>query len=256
MMNAVLTLIQPLGLAWILLGSWLVWAAWRRRWRLLILPGLAWGILTLMTCTPAASLLLADLEGQVPGVTMEVLPQVDAIVCLGGGAEPSQTELSGLHLKTGADRLSTALVLLKKQKAPLLVLGGGGYEEAGVMHSEADGVLRILMELGLGQGQVLSLGVCKHTRDEALKVGELVQQRGWKKILLVTSAYHMPRSLGTFSQVGAEVVAVPCNYLSSINRVGDLHWLHWPHSGGFQAFGTWFHEWLGSKVYRWRGWMP
>jgi uncharacterized SAM-binding protein YcdF (DUF218 family) len=253
--NAFLTLIQPLGLSWLLLGSWVVWGLWRRRWRLVAVPGLAWLVLSLITCTPVASVLLARLEGKVPPVEIAALPVVDAIVCLGGGAEPSLVEPSGLHLKTGADRLSTALVLLAQGKAPVLVLGGGGYEQGGVMHSEADDVLRALATLGVDTSSLMSLGLCAHTRDEAIKVAELAKQRGWKKVLLVTSAYHLPRSIGAFEKEGVELVAVPCNYLSSVNRIGDLHWLHLPHSGGFLIFGTWFHEWLGTWVYRWRGWL-
>ncbi len=86
-------------------------------------------------------------------------------------------------------------------------------------------------------------------------MGELAKQKGWKKILLVTSAYHLPRSIGTFEKQGLELVPVPCNYLSSVNRIGDLHWLHLPHSGGFLIFATWFHELLGTWMYRWRGWL-
>ena len=165
--SVLLTLIQPLGLVWLLLGSWVMWGVWRRRWRLVAVPGLAWGLLSLITCTPVASVLLARLEGEVPPVAIAALPVVDAIVCLGGGAEPSLMEPSGLHLKTGADRLSTALALMAQGKAPILVLGGGGYEQDGVMHSEADDVLRILTNLGLDRSPFLSLGVCHHTHDEA-----------------------------------------------------------------------------------------
>lgn len=254
-MKTLLHLIQPLGLIWLLLGIWLLLRLKRRQWRDLMLPGTSWLILTVLTCTPAASLLMANLEGKSPPVTLEALPEADAIVCLGGGAEPSQVELSGLHLKSAADRLGTALVLLNRNKASILVLAGGGYEEAGVMHSESDRVLNALKKAGLNTDRMRSLGVCSDTRDEALKMAALMKEKGWTRVLLVTSAYHMPRSVGTFEKAGVAVLAVPCNYVSSVNRIGDLHWLHLPHSDAFSVFGGWFHELIGTWVYRWRGWL-
>ena len=254
-MKTLLQLIQPLGLIWLLLGIWLLLKVKRRQWRDLLLPGAAWLLLTVLTCTPAASLLMAHLEGKHPPVPLAEVPVADAIVCLGGGAEPSQVEPSGLHLKSAADRLGAALFLLAQKKAPVLVLGGGGYEEAGVMHSESDRVLDALQKAGMPTDRMMSLGVCADTRDEALKTADLMKEKGWTRVLLVTSAYHMPRSVGTFEKVGVAVVAVPSNYVSSVNRIGDLRWLHLPHSDAFSVFGGWFHELIGTWVYRWRGWL-
>jgi uncharacterized SAM-binding protein YcdF (DUF218 family) len=254
-MKTLVTLIQPLSVIWLLLGSWVIWRVWRKTWRELALPGLAWLLLTVMSCTPMASLLMAALEKKYPPVDMAALPVADAIVCLGGGAEPSLVEPTGLHLKSGADRLSTALFLLAQAKAPILVLGGGGYEEAGVMHSEADQVVEGLKKAGINTAAMRSLGVCADTHDEAHKMAEWMKEKDWKRVLLVTSAYHMPRSVGTFEKAGVSVLAVPCNYVSSVHRVGDLQWLHLPHSDAFSVFGGWFHELIGTWVYRWRGWM-
>jgi uncharacterized SAM-binding protein YcdF (DUF218 family) len=198
---------------------------------------------------------MAELEGRSAAVKMREVEPADAIVCLGGGAEPSLMEPTGLHLKSGADRLSTAVALLMQKKAPVLVLGGGGYEEAGVMHSEADQMKEGLKQLGVGTDAMVSLGVCSDTHDEAVKMAALMKERGWAKILLVTSAYHMPRAAGTFEKAGISVMAVPCNYVSSLNRVGDLDWVHLPHSDAFAVFGAWFHEVIGTWVYRWRVWL-
>jgi uncharacterized SAM-binding protein YcdF (DUF218 family) len=88
-----------------------------------------------------------------------------------------------------------------------------------------------------------------------VKTAKLMRERGWGKVLLVTSAYHMPRAAGTFRSAGVEVIEVPCNYVSSVNRVGDLNWFHLPHSEAFLVFGSWFHEIVGTWVYRWRGWL-
>ncbi len=254
-LKTALHLAQPLCLIWLLLGIWLLRMLIQRRREGLWLPGLSWLILTGMTCTPLASVLLAGLENQIPQVALAQLPHADAILCLGGGIEPSLSEPVGFRLKSGADRVSTALTLAAAGKAPLLILGGGGYPHQGRLFSEADAVCDYLREHATVKTDLHSLGVCSDTHDEAVKTAALMQQRGLKNLLLVTSASHMPRTLAVFRKVGVSVIPVPCNYLSSRTHLGDQHWLHLPHSQGFETFRTWAHEIVGSWVYHWRGWI-
>ena len=254
-MRSLIVFLQPLCCIWLLLGGWVAFSCWRRRWRIVAIPASAWFSLTALTCTPLASLLISSLENTHARVAINDLPAADVIVCLGGGAEPSGAEPSGFHLKSSGDRLTTGMVLLAAQKAPLLVLGGGGYADKDEMLSEADRVAHKTRSLTGTSHSIVSLGICADTRDEALKVAALTQEKGWKRILLVTSAYHMPRAAGTFQKMGLPLVAVPCNYLSSVNRVGTLRWLHLPHAEGLSIFDTWLHEMLGTWFYRSKGWM-
>ncbi|HRJ10016.1 MAG TPA: YdcF family protein [Prosthecobacter sp.] len=249
-----LDLMQPLGLCWLLLTAWVA-LAWCKRRPGKALPTLAWLVLSLATCTPLPSWLMAGLESRHAPVTIGALPQADMIVCLGGGAEPSFIEPTGIHLKGAADRLSTALALALRKKAAALVLGGGGYSQDGEDHSEADAFVQHLSRLGEMPVEVVSLGLCSDTHDEAVKCAALARERGWRSVLLVTSASHMARSFATFEKAGLEVIAVPCAYESSFHRVGDMRWLHLPHAGSFSIFASWFHEVIGMAAYRWRGWM-
>lgn len=247
-------LAHPVGIVWLLLTFWLVISIFGRR-RFALLPALAWIVLTLTTCTPLASWVLADLESQYPPIKIESLPQADAILCLGGGAEPSFTEATGVHLKTGSDRILTALLLAARKKAGTLVLGGGGYVQGKERISEADALAAHLKGHPAAPLPIVSLGLCWHTHDEALKYAELAKERGWKSVLLVTSASHMPRAVGIFNKLGIKVAPVPCNYQSSFNRVGEVEWLHLPHDHNFSVFSVWFHELIGTWVYRYRGWL-
>ena len=246
---------QPICFIWFLLGMWLLAMLWKRRSQQLWLPAAAWLLLTLFTCTPIASLLLAHLEDQTPKVALAQLPNADAILCLGGGVEPSLSEPTGFHLKDEADRLSTALTLAAFGKAPLLILGGGGYPHQGRMFSEADAVRDYLQDHALLKVHTHSLGACSDTHQEALKVAALMKKRGFKRLLLVTSASHMPRTLAAFRKINVDPIPVPCNYLSSLNRLGDLDWLHLPSHHGFEIFSLWMHELIGHYVYLWRGWI-
>ena len=254
-LKTVLQFTQPLCLIWLLLGIWLLRQLWNRRFGSLWMPASSWVLLTIISCTPIASILLAGLEDQVPKVQLDQLPAADAILCLGGGVEPSLSEPTGFHLKAAADRLSTALTLVAGEKAPLLILGGGGYPHDGRTFSEADAVRDYIADHISLKIQLHSLGVCSDTHDEALKVAVLMKQRGLKRLLLVTSASHMPRAAAIFRKTDVQVIPVPCNYLSSLNHLGDLHWLHWPSHHGFEIFACWMHEKIGHYVYLWRGWV-
>jgi len=254
-LKTLLQLIQPLSIIWLVLGLWLFRRVIKRHRLGLLAPGVAWLLLTVITCTPLSSYLLAGLENQLPQVKLAELPQADAILCLGGGVEPGLAEPMGIQLKSAADRLATALTLCAVGKAPLLILGGGGFPHEGHLYSEADAVGDFLRAHVSLKTDIYSLGVCRDTHDEAVKVAAMMQQRGLKQLLLVTSASHMPRSLATFRKVGISVIPVPCNYTSSLNRLGDRHWLHLPQVQGFEAFNGWLHEIVGDWVYRWRGWI-
>jgi uncharacterized SAM-binding protein YcdF (DUF218 family) len=254
-LKTLLHFLQPLPLIWLVLGLWLLRLAWGRRLKGLLVPGLAWGFLTLVACTSLPSYLLARLENQWPRVKLAELPQVDAILCLGGGVEPGLAEPLGIQLMAAADRLSTALTLASEDKAPLLILGGGGYPHDGRLHSEADAVREYIRSHLPLKTDILSLGICSDTHDEAVKVAALAQRRGIRRLLLVTSASHMPRSMALFGKAGVQIIPVPCNYKSHMNRVGDRRWLHLPHLDELEIFNGWLHETVGHWVYRWRGWL-
>lgn len=254
-LKTLLHLVHPLCVIWLVLGLWLLRMLYNRRTLGLWYPGAAWLILTLLTCTPFASWLIAGLENQVTSVKVAELPQAEAIVCLGGGFVPSLVEPAGFQLQSGADRLTTALTLAVEGKAPLLILGGGGYPHEGHVFSEADTVSSYIRSHFSLKTELLSMGVCKDTHDEAVKVAALTKQRGLNRLLLVTSANHMPRTMAAFRKVGINVIPVPCNYISSLNHLGEQRWLHLPSPRGLDVFGAWLHEIVGSWVYYFRGWV-
>lgn len=251
--------LTPLGLAWLLLGGWVAWGLWHRRrgGRVpgLLVPGLAWLVLSLGTCTPLASWLLAGLEGRFPRVLPAQAPRVDAVVCLGGGAEPSLMEPTGAGFNSAADRVTTALALLGAGRAPVLVVSGGDYRDKTRRYSEADAVAAWIQAAVKPGQEVISLGICADTHDEAVRVAALARERGWRSFLLVTSAAHLPRAHATFARAGLETTGVPCDYVSSYHRIGSVRWLHLPGHGGIHGFDVWLHEAIGSLLYRLRGWM-
>jgi len=256
LLKSIADFLEPIGLIWLLLTWMTLRALWKKNKRSALLPGFAWMILTVLSVLPVPHLLLASLEDDWPPVELAALPECDAIMVLGGGMEPSLKEPAGIHLHVGADRLFTALMLARMGKGKSLVIGGGIFKrDDGSEVSEAEGVLQWLREWDLTRVPVLSLGGCRDTHDEALKVAALVKERGWQRIALVTSAYHMRRTQAVFAKAGAPVLPVPCNYQSAQMRGRPLHWISAPNATHLLHFETWMHEKIGWWVYRLRGWI-
>jgi uncharacterized SAM-binding protein YcdF (DUF218 family) len=254
-LKSIIAFIEPLGLAWLGITALLVCMIWRRNARHALLLGVPWLLLTLVLCTPVPSHLLASMERPWADFDPTTLPAADAIVSLGGAGESSAHEITGFHFTRGTDRVMTAVELVRRGKADLLVLGGGGHRGPAAIASEADAVKQWVESWNVLETPVLSLGVCLDTHDEAVKTAVLAKERGWGSIILVTSASHMGRAEATFRKAGLNVTCAPCNYLSSVIRRKSLSWFHAPHHAGAELFGIWFHEVLGWAFYRWQGWV-
>lgn len=246
--------IEPVGLVWILLTTLIALALRRRQWRSMILPVAAWVVLTLASATGLPHFLLASLEAPWAPVDLAAVPECDAIIVLGGGMEPSLIEPAGVHMEC-ADRLFTGLALAKKGRGRLLVIGGGRFKMSTGIESEADAVKHWVEEWRLSPVPVQSLGGCTDTHDEAVKVSALAAKHGWKKVALVTSAYHMTRARAVFEKAGTPVVAVPCNYVSVAMRKLEQRWLEVPKAVNLQHFEAWMHEIIGWWAYKFSGWI-
>jgi uncharacterized SAM-binding protein YcdF (DUF218 family) len=249
----VLTLIQPVGLVWLGLIVLTVVSLRNRRWRSAALAAALVAFILLFGGTNFPDTLLRTLEARYYDVKIADLPACDAIVQLGGATQPSPREAGGVHFTFGGDRVLMALELARLGKAPVLCFSGGFAPEGSTYGHEADAVKNAVLERGLTAAEVLSLGGSLDTHDEALKVQRLAQERGWRRVLLVTSAFHMPRSAATFRSAGVEVVPAPCNFLT--DHWGPKRALYLPTFDGFMLTSIWLHEKVGWLEYRRRGWI-
>jgi uncharacterized SAM-binding protein YcdF (DUF218 family) len=244
---------EPLALIW-LLALLLVLASVRRRhWRCAFMAALFAGLLWLAG-GPLGDHLLASLERPYAGVSAAQVPPADAVVMLGGVLRASRNDLLGFDLEDAADRVTTAAELIRLGKAPVLVLGGGASGGA-PMPSEGELVERWLGAWGLtNHATILRLGVCKNTRDEGERTAALFQERGWRRVILVTSAAHMRRGEGLFRKLGIPVTCVAGDFrgLSRLES-GSQPW-YCPTTGAVESLANYGHEQIGWWIYRLRGW--
>jgi len=155
----------------------------------------------------------------------------DVIIMLGGGATGDTPDIDGVGNLSGsaANRLLTAARLQKKLNVPLIVSGGKVFEDTG---TEAVVSQRILWGLGVPQDKIITEDQSLTTTQNALYVKQIIENRQFKQPILVTSAFHMPRSVMNFHQVGLTVEPYPADYKVNVNSYLSV-FKFWPNSGAF-----------------------
>ncbi|HEY3899947.1 MAG TPA: YdcF family protein [Chthoniobacter sp.] len=248
-------LLEPIGLVWLGLLVLTFWLAIKRQLGPALFAGGVTLFVTLVGSSGIPGKLLGSLERPYAGVHLDTLPTADAIVLLGGGAAPSRYEAEGVHLTPAGDRLVMANELFRRKKAPVLLLGGNANKLDGVVRFEGVIVKDLLTTWGIPADDILPLGANEDTHDEALKVGALAKERGWHRVLLVTSANHMRRASAVFRAQGLEVIPVPCNFFTTVATAPPPPGISVPRYDGFVKIAIWLHEELGWWTYRRRGWI-
>ena len=118
-----------------------------------------------------------------------------------------------------SNRLLTAVRLQKQLDVPIILSGGQVYSDSG---PEAVIASRILKDLGVPEDKIIVEGKSINTTQNARFSTEIMRERGLKKPVLVTSAFHMRRSVLNFQKCGMEVTAYPADY--RVNPRHDFHY--------------------------------
>ena len=209
-------------------------------------------LLWLYLCSTSmfAEYLMSTLEEHHPPKAMSVLGEADAIVLL-GGAVRGDTHLGTLpDLNQQADRLLYAAALYKAGKAPLVVLTGGAEPNS---RPEAQLMKEVLVVMGVPTRAMLLENNSRNTNDNALYSAVVLNNRQIKRILLVTSAFHMRRAVPLFERQGFEVIPAATDYQRLVGSRVLPGWL--PSVGDLDRTTLAIREHAGYWAYRWRGWI-
>lgn len=247
-------LIDPPALIFLLLV--LGWVVRKRKPRLFALM-YAGSIVTLflLACPTTSGWLVRTLEDKYPDREIGSDPQAQAIVVLGGSMNlPSETHHSS-GITNASDRILVTFRLYRAGKAPYVIASGGDSPFLNTAHSqhEAEEMRSVLEEWGLPESAILVEDASINTHQNALFTRRILQPRGIDRVILVTSAMHMPRAAATFRKAGFEIVPVPADFITGWTpTIGIFNWL--PNSGALADSSSAIHEWLGLIVYRVAGW--
>jgi uncharacterized SAM-binding protein YcdF (DUF218 family) len=227
----------------------LIWCLGRVRSGFFIML-LAWVWLYLCSQASFSYYLMGRLEHDFPPLVMSEVEKADAIVLL-GGAMRGDTEAGRLpDLNQYADRLVYAVALYKAGKADVILLSGGSSPGS---RSEAHLMRDVLAIMGVPAEDLILEDQSKNTHDNAVNSARLLQDRGLHSVLLVSSAFHMPRAYTLFQAQDLEVVAAPTDYQKVILKSTLPAGI--PGVKNLVRTTEAFHEIVGYWVYRWRGWL-
>lgn len=240
--------VQPLSLVFLLglLALVLIWFRWLR----LAVGALSLSLLILFLTlyTTLGSVLLQSLEARFPRPGADP-SDVSCMIVLGGAFETEVTTArGGMDLNQAADRFVEALRLaIRYPEASILVSGGDG-SLSGVYEGDAAASIRFFEAFGISRDRLIAETTSRNTDENAKNSRELLSERNLGQCLLITSAFHMPRSVGLFRKAGVDAAPWPVDYRTA----GDLSFAldFTQPTLNAQQMSTAVREWVGLAAYR------
>lgn len=201
--------IYPVGLVTWLTVLTLVF--WKKRGLSLTFLLIAFAVLLIAGNKYIATGLARTLEWQYPP-----LPDgstADVIVVLGGGTEPDVNPRKMIEVNSAGDRVLYAVKLYQSGVAPVLLLSGGDIDFLYDSPSTpADDMAALMDMLGIPREQMLIQNTSLNTEQDAEFSCTLIKENGFQSVILVTSAFHMPRSVALFEARGCQVTPAPVDF--------------------------------------------
>ena len=194
---------------------------------------------------------------ETPAVQVDALRDTaDIAIVLGGFANFDVPANGCLNFNPAANRLTDALLLYKKGLVRKLLITGGDGAIIGKQSREAALTEPFLLALGVRQEDILLESESRNTRENALFSKQLLDSVHIKgeKILLITSAFHMPRSLACFRKEGLKVTAFPAHFIGEEPSWKPSYWLI-PEPLAFSYWEQIIKEWVGLGAYWLKGYI-
>ena len=227
-------------------GAWLALAlGWQKisRW-LLALCAL---LLLVIGSLPVGEWLISPLENRF--AANSALPdRVDGIIVLGGFLNPVKSNAwNQAELESGADRLTSFQYLARLYPDAQLIFTGGSGSVTNQEYKEADSVQFLLEQLGMGDRAIIFESESRNTFENAVNSKRLVSPAVGSNWILITSAFHMPRSVAIFCQQDWPVYPYPVDHYS---ERGNLLRVLFDFANNLSTLRTAVREWTGLAAYR------
>jgi uncharacterized SAM-binding protein YcdF (DUF218 family) len=204
-------------------------------------------LLVLIGFFPVGEWLIAPLENRF--TTNAALPnEADGILVLGGAIAPQRSNIwQQPQLRSAADRLTNFLYLARLYPDAQLVFTGGTGSLIQQEFKEAEMARALFDQLGLAERAILYESESRNTAENASNSKQLVTPENNEHWILITSAYHMPRSVGVFCQQDWIVQPYPVDHYS---HRGNLLRIEFSFSENLDVLKTAIREWIGLVAYR------
>jgi len=203
-------------------------------------------ILVILSMPIVSDKLIAYLESDYELIKPSKVESADAVVVLSGMVKTIQTK-NGLDYEWGeaADRIFAGIDLFKSNKAPVLILTGGKLPwSIGV--PEGEYLRDVAIDLGVPKKDILITENVENTDQEAKAIKKILLLDN-PKVILVTSAFHMPRAQLVFEAAGINVIPFPVDFIIGTEKLTFMSFI--PSAGSFASTSFFVREMIGRTYY-------
>jgi uncharacterized SAM-binding protein YcdF (DUF218 family) len=190
-------------------------------------------------------------------------PQEPVIVLLGGSTHSAIYPRQTVEVSSSGDRIFYSFWLYKQGKASHLLLSGGNIDWLSPDKQPAEDMAWMLESLGVPAEAIWLEKSSLNTYENALYSKQILDTKGIQRIILVTSAIHMPRSVKLFEKQGLDVIPAPTDF--TVTQAGWDQLMHpslatllanlIPAADNLNLTAKALKEYLGIFIYSLKGWM-
>lgn len=232
-----------------------------RQWYAHHLVIIALTIWVVAAFSPLGTILLTPLEQRFPSLRYPQ-HQIAGIIVLGGSYD-GQTRgyISTIILHEDTDRMAVIAGLAKQYPDAKVIFSGGSgslFGKTGSGPGEAAIARKLFISFGIEAKRITVEDQSRNTEENARFTAQLIKPKPGSTWLLVTSAYHMPRAMGTFRKSGFNVIAFPVGWRT--HGWWNFYWPAATATENFRRIDVAMREWIGLTMYRLLGfsneWFP
>lgn len=224
----------------------LILTRWRKTATLMLWSGLL--MLGLLGFSALPDALLRPLENRYPIPREGQIRQHIGLIVLGGAFEHPTSFLAHgqVPLNDAAERMTVSANLLREHPAMTLVFSGGEGRLLTTGITEAEMARLFYQQQGLDLRKIRLEDGSRNTHENAQQIASLLGERCKEPWLLVTSAWHMPRSVAEYEAVGCKVTPYPVDF-----RTGTTSPLtEYSFARSLLRWQVALHEWLGLLAFK------
>jgi len=202
-------------------------------------------LIYLSSITPVQELLIIPLEDAYPVPAVNQIYSSDAYVVLGGGINDNapDIDIKGTLGNEALPRYITAYRLYMRNPKPIIISGGKILNRG----AEAGVAKNFLLSLGVKSEHIIVEDKSRDTAENRHYIKELCDRHGIKSIVLITSAFHMKRSMMLFKKSFTSIIPFPAGYKTSRIPYDFLSYL--PDGSNLMDTSLALKEYLGILFY-------
>ena len=188
------------------------------------------------------------LEQNYDNISPNDINTAESIVVLSGMVNViKQTDNVTYEFNEAVDRILAGTKLLKLDKAKNIILTRGKLPWSMGL-SEGDFLADFVTSQGISIDKIFLTEIVQNTNDEAKAVSKILPKNS--SIILVTSAFHMPRAEMVFQNQNLQVIPYAVDFRKTARKINILDFL--PNSKSFHDSNVYFREMLGRAFYKLR----